>query len=185
MFEIRKLGLNLDDHFFQFCFVKDMKGDSDVQTKEKNEVYSAIIQQNTTRQHQYIQTQIVVEPKQTTTTQKHSSQNHHFFAFSFVSMLLLLSLFSPAFSLSISSDSHHQFPANQTLKPVQELQNLKRVRAYLKKINKPSVKTIQALILISLLSPSFHLLFLFILRCSLFVVNLGEVIISIAYVRSM
>lgn len=38
----------------------------------------------------------------------------------------------------------HSIPSNQTFRPQKELQKLRRVRAYLKKINKSSVKTIQS-----------------------------------------
>ncbi|KAL5538354.1 hypothetical protein UlMin_044533 [Ulmus minor] len=96
-----------------------------------------------------------------TTTQKHSSKiaapaavfasissKHN--SISLVPMLvavfLLVSIFfsAPAFSLAIGSDSGHQLQANQSFKPSQELSKLKRVRAYLKSINKPAVKTIQS-----------------------------------------
>ncbi|EXB93580.1 hypothetical protein L484_014572 [Morus notabilis] len=51
---------------------------------------------------------------------------------------------TPAFSLPIRPDSDRHSPANQTLKPPQELHKLTSARAYLRKINKPSIKTIQA-----------------------------------------
>ncbi|XP_050224702.1 uncharacterized protein LOC126674311 [Mercurialis annua] len=44
----------------------------------------------------------------------------------------------------INSDSGHRFPANQTFRPDKEILKLKRINAYLKKINKPAVKTIQS-----------------------------------------
>lgn len=56
----------------------------------------------------------------------------------FVSFLLVAS------SISFTSVSGHNPPANQTFRPDRELQKLKRVRAYLRKINKPAVKTIQS-----------------------------------------
>lgn len=49
------------------------------------------------------------------------------------------------YSAAAVSDSH--LPVNQTFQPAQQLRRLKRVNAYLKKINKPAVKTIQAIIL--------------------------------------
>lgn len=55
--------------------------------------------------------------------------------FTFVSFLLLfVSSLASVFSL----------PTNQTFNPSQELQKLKRIRAHLRRINKPSVKTIQS-----------------------------------------
>ncbi|PON72234.1 hypothetical protein PanWU01x14_066250 [Parasponia andersonii] len=60
-------------------------------------------------------------------------------------LFLLVSFLSlPTFSLPLEPDSGHPFPANQTFRPGQELHNLKRVKAYLKKVNKPAVKTIQS-----------------------------------------
>ncbi|XAR50212.1 hypothetical protein NMG60_11004478 [Bertholletia excelsa] len=58
--------------------------------------------------------------------------------FFFVALLLLSSL-SPAIS-----DSDSRLPANQTFRPERELQKLRRVGAYLRKVNKPAVKTIQS-----------------------------------------
>ncbi|CAO2819042.1 unnamed protein product [Amaranthus hypochondriacus] len=51
-----------------------------------------------------------------------------------VSFLIVASTFSSTLSLQ----------SNQTLQPQQELQKLRRIRAYLKKINKPAVKTIKS-----------------------------------------
>ncbi|PON96688.1 hypothetical protein TorRG33x02_073920 [Trema orientale] len=60
-------------------------------------------------------------------------------------LFLLVSFLSPpTFSLPLEPDSGHPFPANQTFRPGQELHNLKRVKAYLEKVNKPAVKTIQS-----------------------------------------
>ncbi|CAK9138585.1 unnamed protein product [Ilex paraguariensis] len=61
----------------------------------------------------------------------------------FLSFLLFSSL-TPVLSLSIKSDSDQRLPANQTFRPGQELQRLKRIRGYLRKINKSAVKTIQS-----------------------------------------
>ncbi|KAK6148338.1 hypothetical protein DH2020_019250 [Rehmannia glutinosa] len=52
----------------------------------------------------------------------------------------ILIIFSSTAHVSCS----HLPPANQTFRPRQELQNLKRIRSYLRKINKPAVKTIQS-----------------------------------------
>lgn len=78
------------------------------------------------------------------TTNSHQS-------FSLVPMLLVAFLLvsfqvspTPAFSLPIRPDPDRHSPANQTLKPPQELHKLTSARAYLRKINKPSIKTIQA-----------------------------------------
>ncbi|CAI9787323.1 unnamed protein product [Fraxinus pennsylvanica] len=50
-------------------------------------------------------------------------------------------LSTPVLSNPLLSDSSSR---NQTLRPRHELQKLKRIRTYLKKINKPAVKTIQS-----------------------------------------
>ncbi|XP_020227142.1 uncharacterized protein LOC109808517 [Cajanus cajan] len=55
----------------------------------------------------------------------------------FVALLLLLSSITPAALC-------HTLQGNNTFRPVHELLKLKRVRAHLKKINKPAVKTIQS-----------------------------------------
>ncbi|KAG6386558.1 hypothetical protein SASPL_151724 [Salvia splendens] len=57
--------------------------------------------------------------------------------FTLVSFFLILSA-SSTFSLSASPGGR-----NQTLRPQEELNKLKRIRSYLRKINKPSVKTIE------------------------------------------
>lgn len=61
------------------------------------------------------------------------------FFFSLLTYLLVSSL-----SLPTATASGLPFPANQTFRPRQELQRINRIRSYLRKINKPSVKTIQA-----------------------------------------
>lgn len=142
-----------------------MKGDySGPWTKQKNENNTPpsccyAIQHTTRRQQQCIQTQtvVVVVPKQKPTPLKHSSKlalppcHNHTNTFSFVPMLLVLlflvasSLFTPALSHPIVSDSGRRLsPANQTFRPGSELNKLRVVQSYLKKINKPAVKTIQA-----------------------------------------
>ncbi|KAH9776290.1 hypothetical protein KPL71_006661 [Citrus sinensis] len=100
----------------------------------------------TRRQHQCIQTE-TLPPKQT--TQEHSTKmaaaSISVFPV-FVSFLFVVSSLSPVMSISIPivSDSGHRTPANQTFRPSKHMQKLKSVNAYLKKINKPAVKTIQS-----------------------------------------
>ncbi|XP_042954116.1 uncharacterized protein LOC122290456 isoform X2 [Carya illinoinensis] len=126
----------------------DMKRDSVPWTKQRNEPCSTI--HPTIRQHECIQAQIV-EPKQTT-AQEHSSNlasssSHNtasIIPMLLVAFLLVTSLLGPALSLSIVSDSSHSLLANQTFHPGSELHKLKSVRGYLRKINKPAVKTIQS-----------------------------------------
>lgn len=61
-----------------------------------------------------------------------------------VSSFIALCLLSPVLSLpTTAAESINKPPVNQTFHPYNELHKLKKVRAYLKKINKPSVKTIQ------------------------------------------
>ncbi|KAL0318540.1 UNVERIFIED_CONTAM: hypothetical protein Sangu_2010200 [Sesamum angustifolium] len=65
----------------------------------------------------------------------------------FVSFLLILSSSTtPVCSKPlVSTDgSGSRLPANQTFRPSHELHKLKRIRSYLRKINKPAVKTIQS-----------------------------------------
>ncbi|XP_060967961.1 protein neprosin-like [Cannabis sativa] len=107
------------------------------------------------------QTQVVVssEPKQTIKPKHYSSKlaystitkitttttnSYYYQPFSLVPMLLVLFLFVSFLSFPAFSHPHNHFPANQTLRPDQELHKLKRVNAYLKKLNKPAVKTIQS-----------------------------------------
>lgn len=126
----------------------DMKRDSVPWTKQRNEPCSTI--HPTIRQHECIQAQIVVSKQ--TTEQDHSSNlasssSHNtasIIPMLLVAFLLVTSLLSPALSLSIVSDSSHSLLANQTFHPGSELHKLKSVRGYLRKINKPAVKTIQA-----------------------------------------
>ncbi|KAL7191924.1 hypothetical protein ACSBR2_023908 [Camellia fascicularis] len=63
----------------------------------------------------------------------------------FVAFHFVLSSFTPlVLSLPIQSDSSDFSAANQTFRPPKTLLKLKRIRAYLKKINKPGVKTFQS-----------------------------------------
>lgn len=64
----------------------------------------------------------------------------------FVVFLVVASTFSPVFSVHIksSTSSNATTTSNQTFRPDKELQKLRRIRAYLKKINKPAIKTIQS-----------------------------------------
>ncbi|KAK4350550.1 hypothetical protein RND71_029863 [Anisodus tanguticus] len=67
-----------------------------------------------------------------------SSSSSNSIIFKFVSFLLLVSSFTTVVS------EHNTLPANQTFRPRQELLKLKRIKGYLKKINKPPVKTIKS-----------------------------------------
>ncbi|KAL8091560.1 hypothetical protein AgCh_033981 [Apium graveolens] len=60
--------------------------------------------------------------------------------FSFVSFLLLVFLLTPV--VSLESGDHN--PVNQTFRPRDATRKLQRARAYLRKISKPAVKTIQS-----------------------------------------
>lgn len=132
-----------------------MKGDSVVGlwTKQRNNEACCYAIHNTIGQTQN------ADSKLTTTTTTSTPQNlassllfttTSISTFSFVPMLvvayllLFASLSTPVFSSPIVSDSGQHFPANQTLRPDKELHKLKSIRAYLRKINKPAVKTIQA-----------------------------------------
>ncbi|XP_006347441.1 uncharacterized protein [Solanum tuberosum] len=64
--------------------------------------------------------------------------------FSFVGFLFLASTFGTVISDPTVQHSNHHLLTNQTFKPKQELLKLKRLRTYLKNINKPAVKTIQS-----------------------------------------
>ncbi|KAA8542273.1 hypothetical protein F0562_023589 [Nyssa sinensis] len=65
--------------------------------------------------------------------------------FKFAAFILLVFSLGPAvLSLPTVSATGHRLLANQTFRPDQELHRLKRIKAYLKKINKPAVKTIQS-----------------------------------------
>lgn len=57
---------------------------------------------------------------------------------------LVASSQTPVQSVALLSDSGHRTPVNQTFRPGNETQKLRRTTAYLKKVNKPAVKTIQA-----------------------------------------
>lgn len=66
--------------------------------------------------------------------------------FSFVGFLILASIFGSVISDPTHvQDAKHHLLTNQTFKPKQELLKLKRLRTYLRKVNKPAVKTIQAI----------------------------------------
>lgn len=133
-------------------FCKDMKGYSVSWTKHKNEPFFSA--HHTRRQHQCIQANHVA-PEQTS-FQNHSlklaastSQNTLPMLPAFVALLLLLTSVTSVLSHPIISDStspavlSHSHPiANQTFRPA--LHKLRRIRAHLKKINKPAVKTIEA-----------------------------------------
>ncbi|TKY73527.1 hypothetical protein E2542_SST02279 [Spatholobus suberectus] len=99
---------------------------------------------NTTRQHQCTQPNNHVVLEHTCAQQNHSpklaastSQNAPPVLPAFVALLLLVTSITPATLC-------HPLQGNHTLRPGHELLKLRRVRAHLKKINKPAVKTIQA-----------------------------------------
>jgi hypothetical protein len=139
----------------------DMKlVDSVPLTKHRKEKPCCVIHHTTRKQHHQCKQAETVAPKQTTAQQQqqhfsnelapsHSPISHKTLS-SIIPMrllvvfLLVVSFLSPVLSLSIVSDSGHSLPANQTLHPAAQLHKLKRVTAYLTKINKPAVKTIQA-----------------------------------------
>ncbi|KAL6318653.1 hypothetical protein AAG906_000731 [Vitis piasezkii] len=100
---------------------------------------------HTTGQAQCTRIQTIL-PQETTTPQHSSNMaSSSPIMFIFVAFLFAASSLSPVLSHPIPSDSgHHRPTANQTFHPGLQLQKLKRVRAYLRKINKPAVKTIQS-----------------------------------------
>ncbi|EOY20817.1 Uncharacterized protein TCM_012159 isoform 3 [Theobroma cacao] len=125
-----------------------MKGDSFPGTKIWNKPCCVA---NTTRQLQCIQTQPFLSKQTTTTAQKHStnmasSVSHNTFSMIpiFVAFLVVASSLGPVLSSPLVSDSGHRKLANHTLRPAKEIQKLRRINAYLKKISKPAVKTIQS-----------------------------------------
>ncbi|XP_057419937.1 uncharacterized protein LOC130714086 [Lotus japonicus] len=122
----------------------DMKEHSVSWTKHMKDSFFAA--PHTTRQHQCIQT----------TSQNHSlkldsstSQNTllllPMIPSAFVVFFLLVTSISPVLSHPIASDSvlsHSN--ATQTFRPGVELHKLRRIRALLRKINKPAIKTIKS-----------------------------------------
>jgi len=98
---------------------------------------------NTTTRQQCTQPDNDGVPEQTCAQQNHSpklasftSQNAPPVIPSFVALLLLVTSIAPAMC--------HPMQGNHTFRPPHELLKLRRVRAHLKRINKPPVKTIQA-----------------------------------------
>lgn len=61
----------------------------------------------------------------------------------FAALFLISSVIVPA-AVAVSDS---RLPVNQTFRAAEQLRRLKRVNAHLKKINKPAVKTIQAIML--------------------------------------
>ncbi|KAK7330517.1 hypothetical protein VNO77_24712 [Canavalia gladiata] len=130
----------------------DMKGYSVSWTKHKKEPFFAA---NLTRRQQQCIQENHAAPEETSSL-NHSlklaastSQNTlPMLLPAFVALLLLVTSISPAFSHPIASNSHLSVlshpKANQTLRPAQVLQKLRRIKAHLKKINKPAVKTIKS-----------------------------------------
>ncbi|KAA3476063.1 Periplasmic nitrate reductase [Gossypium australe] len=62
----------------------------------------------------------------------------------FVGFLVVASSLAHVLSSPMMSDSGNRQMKNHTFKPAKDIQKLRRINAYLKKINKPTVKTIQA-----------------------------------------
>ncbi|KAG5536939.1 hypothetical protein RHGRI_024389 [Rhododendron griersonianum] len=71
-------------------------------------------------------------------TNKSHTQTFPPIVFPLFAFLLLVSSLGAVHSLPIASDSGHRSPENQTFRPQTELQKLRRVKAYLRKINKPA-----------------------------------------------
>ncbi|KAB2054920.1 hypothetical protein ES319_A11G000600v1 [Gossypium barbadense] len=61
-----------------------------------------------------------------------------------VGFLVVASSLAPVLSSPLMSDSGNRQMKNHTFKPAKDIQKLRRINAYLKKINKPAVKTIQS-----------------------------------------
>ncbi|KAK7350634.1 hypothetical protein VNO77_09469 [Canavalia gladiata] len=103
------------------------------------------------RQHQCIQpnNHVIPEEQQTCAQQNHSLKLASFsppMLPSFVALLLLIvtSITPTLCHQHIVSDSGHSLQGNHTFRAASELLKLGRVKAHLKKINKPSLKTIQS-----------------------------------------
>ncbi|XP_028778304.1 uncharacterized protein LOC114734818 [Neltuma alba] len=127
----------------------DMKRYSGCRTNHRNEPFLSGHQHRTRRQPQCIQENHIASQQtsppnhslklasSSSSTSSGNSQNTSLPLFhAFVAFLLLLSFITPVLS--------HSSPTNQTFRPGPELLKLKRIRAHLKKINKPSVKTIKS-----------------------------------------
>lgn len=147
----------------------DMKGYYSVSLTKKHTKHSFFSPQFTTRQHQCKQENHLVSEQ--TSLLNHSlklssstSQNNlppilHVF----VTLLLFFTSISPILSHPILSNStssqqliSHNNNVNQTFRPDVALHKLKRIRAHLKKINKPAVKTIKAFCFLLLLQYFLH-----------------------------
>ncbi|WCJ38492.1 hypothetical protein M5689_019552 [Euphorbia peplus] len=89
------------------------------------------------RQHQCTRKQTHKHFLQETRSRKFSYEISHILYFLVFFLLLFLCPVS-------SSETRNLHPSNQTFRPDDELQKMKFVREQLKKINKPSVKTIQS-----------------------------------------
>ncbi|KAB2054835.1 hypothetical protein ERO13_A12G272700v2 [Gossypium hirsutum] len=72
------------------------------------------------------------------------TKTYHNMIHIFVAFLLVSTSLGPVLSLQPVPDSGHRQLQNCTLNPHKDIQKLRRVQAYLKKINKPAVKTIQS-----------------------------------------
>ena len=148
-------------------FCKDMKKGYSVSWKNKhwNEPFFAS-PHTKTRQHQCIQqNNHSYSIKLATFTPQNTLLPH-----ALVALLLLVTSIgniSPALCHPITvSGSGHPLKANQTLRAGVELLKLRRIRAQLKKINKPAVKTIQVFPLYALedVTVCWQCLYAFILR---------------------
>jgi hypothetical protein len=135
-----------------------MKGYYSVSCTKKHMKESLFSVQFTTRQHQCKQPNHVV-------SEQTSLLNHHSLKLSFssssskntlppilhvfVTLFLVFTSISPILSHSIVSNSsssqlHSYNNFNQTFRPNVSLHKLRRIRAHLKKINKPPIKTIKS-----------------------------------------
>lgn len=62
----------------------------------------------------------------------------------FVGFLVVASSLAHVLSSPLMSDSGNRQMKDRTFKPAKDIQKLRRINAYLKKINKPAMKTIQS-----------------------------------------
>lgn len=142
--------------FVVLLFCMDMKAYSVSWTKHKKEPYFAV--PHTRRQQQCIQANH--DTPEETTSLNHSlklalstSQNTLLPTLpAFVVLLLLVTSIGTSFSHPIASNSPLPPPshptANHTFRPAPVSQKFRTIRAHLKKINKPPVKTIKAFFLL-------------------------------------
>lgn len=109
------------------------------------------------RQRQCTQTQAVFI-QETAVDKKSSKMASSYFNISpIISIFVFFLFFTSSLCPALSSTEYHQ--KNQTFRPGKQLRKLKAIRAHLVKINKPSLKTIQAFF--SSPAPCFVLLLVF------------------------